>query len=154
MKILWKLSLLIICLSSINSFANNHKIELPTKIQSKFESMFSKASISHSTCNSDSSEYQIAYILENKKQIAIFTNDATWKETQEELKIKKLPENIKSKIKTDYKKFKLKSVKAVEMPNIELSYKLEFKNSKQSLYVYLDPEGNEIKRIEVKSSKK
>lgn len=91
------------------------------------------------------------FVLDGKTVSALFSLDGTWMETEEEIAVDVLPQEVKATLEAKFAKMTVKECEKVTKSNSSLTYELEIKTAEGVKEVVFNPQG-EILKVEAASA--
>jgi len=91
------------------------------------------------------------FVLDGKTVSALFSLDGTWMETEEEIAVDVLPQEVKATLEAKFVKMTVKECEKVTKSNSSLTYELEIKTAEGVKEVVFNPQG-EILKVEAASA--
>ncbi|MFT3674299.1 MAG: PepSY-like domain-containing protein [Chitinophagaceae bacterium] len=103
----------------------------PVSVKTAFEKKFSGAS--KVKWEKEDNDYEVNFVFQKKEMSAVFDNQGTWKETEEEIKVTELPVAAMTYIKSQYKGAKIKEAAKITKAGGGINYEAEI-NKKDVLF--------------------
>jgi hypothetical protein len=94
-------------------------------------------------------EWEAEFKLNGVEYSANFLEDGTWKETEHEIKLKEVPENIRGSLKANFADYKVEEVEVSETEEGTL-YEFELEKGIEEWEVALDLNGTVVKKESIK----
>lgn len=142
------LSILVISISN-NSFAGRvSKSSIPKAIIASFEKEYPKAKKVHYVKEIEGGKtiFQIDFIMDNKELEALYNNDGTMIQLEEELKTKDIPADLLKVIKEEYPKSKVLEASKIYKGGKFSGYSIEIKTGGKSIEIEFDSSNKIIKK--------
>jgi hypothetical protein len=90
-------------------------------------------------------EWEAEFKMNGVEFSANFLEDGSWKETEHEIKLKEVPENIKGTLKTNFADYKVEEVEVSETEESTL-YEFELEKGREAWEVAIDMKGTVVKK--------
>lgn len=132
----------------------NYK-DVPAQVSKAFEKKFPNLELRLTDweTNAARDEYEVEFPYEGKKMEATFAKDGAWKETETRISNEQAPAGMLQYIKTNYPKYKVEKIEALETPQGNF-FEVEIEKGEDGLEVTFDKAGKFVKEAkEVKEDK-
>lgn len=127
--------------------AQNQKEMVPDEAQSAFRNMFPNASkIGWEKENED--EWEVEFAENGVEYSANFSTTGEWKETEHEIQLDEVPDEVRSTLDSAFSGYKVKEAERAEKMD-GISYEFELKKGKTVVEVAISAEGRVIHKQEV-----
>lgn len=150
MKNLFIFSILLIFSASCFSQKIN-ETDVPDAVINTFKVRFPL--VASSTWEKVDSVYEAAFLMDQTKTEAVFTDKGTWIETEWEIPVEYTPKTIKSYLDTAYVGYKISELEIMDYPADGKLYKAEIAKKKDHQNIYFTLTG-EFKKKEVAACEK
>ena len=94
-------------------------------------------------------EWEAEFKMNGVEFSANFLEDGSWKETEHEIKLKEVPENIKGTLKTNFADYKVEEVEVSETEEGTV-YEFELEKGDEEWEVAIDHNGTVVKKESIK----
>lgn len=126
--------------------------DVPQKVKEEFGKKFPNAQKVKWDKENDT-EWEAEFKMNGKEYSANFTNDGTWKETEQEIKVSELPDAVKKTLEKEFAGYKIEEAEISETPQGTF-YEVEVEKGKQEFEVLLSKDGKVLKKEEEKETDK
>ncbi len=126
--------------TTLMSFAQS----TPTKVQDAFNTKFPNAKSVEWEKENDT-EWEAEFKLNGIEYSANFGTDGTWKETEHEIKVNELPENVKNTLANEFSEYEIEEAEMVETSDFN-GYEVEIEKGEETMEVVFDKSGKVIKK--------
>jgi hypothetical protein len=141
--------ILILFILNISVVLKAQKIKedhVPLSIITEFKSNYSTATHVIWSCDEDSI-YIVQFTLNKSLYLSRYEKEGYWIETNQELPLRLIPDNIREVIDKKFSGFKIISSKTIEKPNKDKIFEFIFKKNKEVYIVMLSKEGQILSKI-------
>ncbi|MGV8812608.1 MAG: PepSY-like domain-containing protein [Gelidibacter sp.] len=129
-------------------FAFTSSDPLPQKVKEAFTKKFPTAT-KVTWDKENATEWEAEFKMNNTKYSANFREDGTWKETEHQISVKDIPQNIKSSLLSAYPGYKIEEAEISETQEGML-YEFMIEKGKSEMEIAINPEGK-IEKTKLKN---
>lgn len=125
-------------------------VNVPKDVKDAFAKKFPAAKWEKWSKENDKT-LEAEFVLNGKTVSALFSLDGTWMETEEEIAVDMLPQEVKATLGAKFAKMTVKECEKVTKSDSSLTYELEIKTAEGVKEVVFNPQG-EILKVEAASA--
>ncbi len=118
--------------------------DAPQKVKDAFLKKFPTAKSVKWEKENDT-EWEAEFKMDGMEYSSNFTQDGTWQETEHEIKMADVPQNVHNTLRNSYSDFKIKESEISET-SAGMAYEFELKNGSKKMEVAINSEGNVVKK--------
>lgn len=139
------ISLAVVLGLGLFSFTNERTV--PVKVQEAFAKKYPK--IKKVKWDQESNnEWEAEFKMDGVAYSANFLEDGTWRETEHEIKIKDIPDNVKATLNSEFAGYEIEEAEISETVD-GLTYEFEIEKGEEELEVAIDAQGKVTHKIAV-----
>lgn len=116
----------------------------PAKVKEAFDAKFPNAK-SVKWEKENATEWEAEFKLNGTEYSANFSQDGSWKETEQEISKKNLPEAVLNTLKNEFPEYEIEEAEMVEKPDFK-GYELEIEKGEETIEVVIDNNGTVVKK--------
>lgn len=117
--------------------------DVPKEVSESFANKYQKAKAIKWE-NEDNNLWEVEFKIANIEYDASFSINGEWLETETEIKVKELPENIKQKIASDFSDFEIEEAEKIETPKYK-GFEVEIEKEETKIILVFDENGTILK---------
>ena len=127
------------------------EVEIPAIVKENFAKKYPTAKVE--SWEKEDVGYEASFVLNKVESSAVFDNNGTFLEVEQEIKTAELPKTISDYCTKEYTGYKLSEAAKITDANGKLMFEAEMGNGKEHFDVLFDDKGNFVKKLDVKSEK-